>query len=496
MARWKRIRKLVRDWVAAVVGLTALAVGLLLYAREPRRQTFDYRMTAGSFQGRRHQIAKRLAAGTLPEVRIKLIQTSGSKEALELMGAKELDLALIQGGLGVGDREVIRQVVPLHVEPLHMLVKGELHEEVSRHLAALRGKTVNLSEVGSGTHELAMEVLKFAGLTPRLEDGSGNYTATTWSYERLEMERDRSKMPDAVFMVSSLPSPVAKALIARHGYRLVPLQFGEAFSLDALTGDGPSAEGGGATEVVERFQIVETVIPAYTYGVEPGVPAQPLTTIGTRLLLVAREDLDERAIERVLDAVFSTEFSQTARPPLDAKLLESSPEPGRHPGTNQYLTHHKPLVTGDVVDSLEKWASLTGAILGGLFFLWHWLRQRYRRTRDLGFESYMSKVTALERQALTFELGATLNLKELVHIQAEISRLKSEALEKFAEGELGGEELMSSFLTHVNDARNYIARLILHERDSLEDQALSQDRTPEALWYEALGGRTAPESDD
>jgi hypothetical protein len=51
---------------------------------------------------------------------------------------------------------------------------------------------------------------------------------------------------------------------------------------------------------------------------------------------------------------------------------------------------------------------------------------------------------------------------------------------------------MSSFLTHVNDARNYIARLILHERDSIEDQAASQNRTPQSLWNEAVGVWTAP----
>ncbi len=498
MARLKhRIRKIVRDWSAAVLGVTALAVGVGVYVREAREPTFRYRMSAGSVLGMRHQIARRLAAGAASRgVRIDLIGTSGSEDALDRLSAGTLDLALVQGGLGLERRTEARQVVPLHVEPLHLLVKGEIHDEVSRHLAALRGKTVNVSQVGSGTYDLSREVLGFAGLGSGRDGGEGDCTVTTWSYKQLEEEKDRAKLPDAAFMVSSLPSPVAKFLIARHGYRLVPLRFGEAFALDPLPSDGPSPTGGGIAAVVEKFQIVNTLIPAFTYGVEPGVPEQALPTFGTRLLLVARADVDARAVERLLDAVFATEFSQTARPPLDTKLLEFAPELRWHPGTLDYLRRNQPLIAGDVVDFLEKGVSLTGAILGGLFFLWHWLRQRYRRRRDLGFGSYMAKVTAIERQALKLELGAMLDLKELVLIQAEISGLKSEALEKFAEGELGGEELMSSFLTHVNDARNYIARLILHERDSLEDQALSQNRTPQALWYEAVGGWTAPESDE
>ena len=303
-------------------------------------------------------------------------------------------------------------------------------------------------------------------------------------------------MPDAVFMVSSLPSPVARFLIARHGYRLVPLRFGEAFSLDPFPPDGSSAPGGGNLRGGREIPDRQHPDPRVHLRRGAGGPRKALPTFGTRLLLVARADVDARAVERLLDAVFAAEFSQTARPPLDTKLLEFSPELEWHPGTIKYLQRNKPIIAGDVVDFLEKGVSLTGAILGGLFFLWQWLRQRYRRRRDLGFESYMSKVTAIERQVLKLELGAMLDLKELVHLQAEISRLKSEALEKFAEGELGGEELMSSFLTHVNDARNYIARLILHERDSLEDQAASQNRTPQALWTEAVGGWTAPESDE
>ncbi len=445
----------------------------------------------------RHQIARRLAAGAaLRGVRIDLIGTSGSEDALDRLIAGTLDLALVQGGLGLESRTGARQVVPLHVEPLHLLVKGEMHDEVSRHLAALRGKTVNVSQVGSGTYDLSLEVLRFAGLRSGLDGGEGDYTVTTWGYEQLEEEKDPAKMPDAVFMVSSLPSPVARLLIARHGYRLVPLRFGEAFSLDSFPSGGTSAPDGGISAVVEKFQIVNTLIPAFTYGVEPGVPDQSLPTFGTRLLLVARADVDARAVERLLDAVFATEFSQTARPPLDTKLLEYSPELEWHPGTTKYLHRNKPIIAGDLVDFLEKGVSLTGAFLGGLFFLWQWLRQRYRRRRDLGFESYMAKVTAIERQVLKLELGAMLDLKGLVLLQAEMSRLKSEALEKFAEGELGGEELMSSFLTHVNDARNYIARLILHERDSIEDRASSQNRTPQALWNEAVGGWTAPESDE
>ena len=104
----------------------------------------------------------------------------------------------------------------------------------------------------------------------------------------------------------------------------------------------------------------------------------------------------------------------------------------------------------------------------------------------------MVKVAAIEQKALDLELGAMLDLKELLQLQVGLSRLKNEALSRFAEGKLEGEDLISGFVAHVNDARNYLTRLILHERDNLEDQARTQHREPEALWAEAVSEPTPP----
>jgi hypothetical protein len=130
-----------------------------------------------------------------------------------------------------------------------------------------------------------------------------------------------------------------------------------------------------------------------------------------------------------------------------------------------------------------------GALLGGLFVVWQWARRRYRRRRELGFESYLLKVTAIERQALQLELASQLDLAPLLALQADLGRLKNEAMERFTHGELEGEGLMSGFLTHANDARDYLARLILHARTAIEKQARRQGLSPDAAWDLAIGSR-------
>ena len=70
----------------------------------------------------------------------------------------------LQGGLTMVGYPGLRQVAVLHVEPLHLLVKPEIYRAVAHNLAGLRGKTVNISVHGSGTHVLATEVMEFSGL--------------------------------------------------------------------------------------------------------------------------------------------------------------------------------------------------------------------------------------------------------------------------------------------------------------------------------------------
>src|SRR5262249_42531294 len=140
----------------------------------------------------------------------------------------------VQGGLDPTFHPHVRQVAALHVEPLHLLVKPAFHAKVAESLAALRGKSVNLGPVGSGTHDVARDVLKFAGLEPGRAGSQGDYAAMTKSYRELLDETDPAQLPDAVFTISALPSPVVRALVARFHYELVDLPFGEAFALDSL----------------------------------------------------------------------------------------------------------------------------------------------------------------------------------------------------------------------------------------------------------------------
>ncbi len=449
-------------------------------AWEGPEPTFHLRITGGRLPGPKQRLAALLGRESARlGVNLTLAECSGSVESLDEVNEGRVNLAVVQGGLDSKRWTEVRQVAALHVEPLQMVVRGDLFDQVHGNLRALQGRSINIGETGSGTEALAREVLAFVGLRAGSRDAPGDYVAMFLSHLQLREIEDRDKLPDAVITVSSLPTPMIRRMVAKWGYRLVPLPFGEAFALeDLIMEDGPAeVDPSKVRAVIDKVHLHETHIPAFTYGVEPAVPAEPLPTFGARVLVVTNRKTNPEAVKRLLGAIFLTDFSEVARPPLETSLLDLPPEYPLHPGTVEFLQRNKPLIVGDAVDFLEKTSSLTGAVLGGLFVVWQWARRRYRRRRELGFESYLLKVTAIERQALQYELAAQLDLAALLALQADLGRLKNEALERFTHGELEGEGLISGFLTHANDARDYLARLILQRpmADDLQPRAGSTE---------------------
>jgi TRAP-type uncharacterized transport system substrate-binding protein len=479
-----RFGRRARDLSLAVLGLAALCLAAVFAFHQPSESPVRLRITAGQEVGTRHRIGEVLRREAIRRaIEVELLPTTGSAEALEAVQLGRLEVAFVQGGIHMADRPGLRQVAALHVEPLHLLVKEEIHQGVTRNLSGLRGKVVNLGERGSGTYLLATEVMTFSGLRAGID-----YTESTLSYADLETQSKGSRLPDAVFTVSTLPSPIARYLVTKHHYRLVSLPFCEAFALGALDEEhAPPYPPGHTASRIDRRRVYDAMIPAFAYEIEPGVPPEPIHTLGTRVLLVARKDLPATTIRRLLEVVFNSPFSQVLQPPIDARLLDSPPEVPWHDGTIEFIKRSSPVIAGDVIDLLEKEVSILVGVVGGGFCLIQWLRRRFRRRRERSFEAYIVQVASVERRALELSREPALNLAELLQLQDELARIKGVALEQFARGELDGEELMSGFLVHSSDTRDFLIRLILHQRDNLEDHARTQHRPAEALWNEAVG---------
>jgi TRAP-type uncharacterized transport system substrate-binding protein len=467
--------------------MAALGVAVAITLRRSPAPVDQVTLTAGSLETTRALIAGRLVAALVEHgLQARLVETAGTEESLAGVDRGAVDFALVSGAFRIERYPRVRVITPLYVEALHLLVKEDLAEDVGRGLDALRGHTVDVGPHGSATAGLATAVLDFAGVAPGGTTATDGYVARFSGLDELMalVERgDRAALPDAVLHLATVPSRIALALIRSGGYRLVELPFAEAFRLGVLLAKDPASVDSGE---IERRQVSDTVIPAFTYEIDPAIPAAPLHTIGARLTLVANAGVPAEAVARVLDTIFSAEVAQVTSPPIDPSVMALPSQAELHAGAMEYLRRDKPYVTDDTVNALSNSLSILGALAGGALFLWQWWRQRTRARRDETFGTYMLRVADVERRIAALELSATLELEPLAELQRELLELKSEALDRFAEGDLGDQAALSDLLTPINAARDHIGNLILHIRDNLEERADAEGRAANALWSEAI----------
>jgi TRAP-type uncharacterized transport system substrate-binding protein len=489
MARKSRWREI----FLMVSGLALLGLGLWIWQPFKKPPPLRLRISAGSAAGPRHLIALSLASNLAEQgIQIDVVPSNGSEESLEWLETNKIDLALIQGGLVPTKQSRVRQLCPLMTEPLHVLVKAALGDEIRKsNLLSLRGKKVHLGTGSSGTRLLAEEVLDFLELQVVEGEPTGDskdfVRADQMSHEEIE-HAQIDDMPDAIFVVSTLPSPLAHRLIENHGYQLVGIPFGIAFSQSSTNDDAASQ-----SRKIDRHFYSPCIIPSFSYGVDPDTPESDLPTIGSRMLLVASSKVPDAAIERTLTGVFNTDFARNTIPGLESSWLDLPNEYVLHSGVQRYRDRNKVLIASDLIDYLEKLLAIMATLAGAAFFLYQWYSEHRRQQRENRFGEFMMRVIKIEQQALESELSAKLQLVDLIRLQQELALLKSDAVRGFVSGEWQSPTMLNGLLALINDTREQITRLILHERENIEQDAEKKHVQPDSLWRKELD---APKSTD
>lgn len=461
---WARFRNRSLPWLGLSAAVILVALGVSI-ARPSTAARKTLEITAGNSKGMRTRVASLLAEAALPHgLELQSTSTGGSREGLQRVNDGEIQLALVQGGLRSTDYPNVRRIATLHVEPLHLLVRKNVYSTVAAHLMNLRGKRINLSSASSGTSELATELLAFLHLS------ADEYTATHLSYQELT-DPDLEELPEAIFTVSSLPSPVAQYLIEERGYRLVALPFAESFQLHWFESSGSSD--------VNRQQVSATQIPPFCYMADPPRPEQAIETFGTRLELVGNASVSQDVANRLCLAIYDSDFGNIFGKRVTPELLKEKSSFVLHEGTRRYLDRQQPVSSGRVIELTEQLVGILGAAIGAMLFVWQWLKRTRERRRDREFVGCVQRVVEIETRALRFEQEAAMSVDDLEKMQNELGDIKSELIERYRNGELEGADMLSAFLKHANDASELISRIVLHEtapkpiRDDTDGQDVS-----------------------
>ncbi len=413
--------------VLALVG----AMAYFSYRLIPKSYTLT--ITGGDVLGNRHYLAKLLRDEAVKNgVTLNISPLHGSMNSYQHVSSGKLDMAFVQGGTGKKFPNV-RHVATVMPEMMHLLVKSEIADKGIR---GLKGKRINLGSKEGGTRILANTVLKFSGL-----DHRADFVETNYKNEEL-MGRHPSKLPDAIFLISALPSYVAQYMVRERGYWLMELPFPRSLSL--------------------RYGWVSnSSIPGYTYSVTPPIPDRDIKTIGANLLLIANANTDSQAIFKVLETLYSPLVSSELKQKLDEKMITIPPGFPISSGTMAYLQRNEPFFSMKTISKMQNTFGMVMSVLTTLLVLIKWLKGKTEEeTQDYEFMDYIRELTQIEREIGKLEEKSFHDPSQLALISKRLTRLKIDALEKYPDANLNDPGLMDRILSLISATRKHAAVLM------------------------------------
>jgi len=444
-----------------LLGVTLLTVAAYNYCRCYCGAPVRLSLSGGNVCPLRTEMASRIAASISGDVEVNVCSGTNSEQICAAVNEGKLDLGLILGGLPTIEYGNVRQVARLGVEPLHLLVRRELLEvNPTPKLELLRGLRVSIGEPGANGTRLAEDLLELAGLMDD-PDGSSALTPVNLAATDLldqvvawreapaaEKETLRQQLPDAAFVVDSMPSELVDQLVRDGDYGLVPLPFATALHVD-------SRRNHSGERVRLRNDRVEAIsIPAFAYGIQPATPAQDCETIGLRLLLVANKNVSSDALR---DALRSMSDAVAAHTQVNLDATNANPEFPVHPGSEAFLRARRPLNLDEILGPTTDALSVVGASIAGCLAMWSFVRG----LRAVQPDVHLRQIDRIERllQGNEFDESApTLPREFLEYLESRLSQIKQAAIEDYANGRLDGDEALVGILTLVADTRHLLAQ--------------------------------------
>jgi TRAP transporter TAXI family solute receptor len=165
-------------------------------------------------------------------VKVNIINSAGSVENIELLKQNKADIAFVQNGTVTNENAPnIKSLASIYYEPLWVFYKNDGFS--IDYLIQLITKKISVEKNGSGTRDLALQLLSDNGIDET------NSTILDFSSEDAKNALLKGEI-DAMFIVSSHKSDIIKELLENPGINLFSFKRARAYSrkypyLEALT---------------------------------------------------------------------------------------------------------------------------------------------------------------------------------------------------------------------------------------------------------------------
>ena len=201
------------------------------------------------------------------DVKLRILPSEGSLENLKKLTdpAVRVDVGFVQGGVSAGvSLEKLISLGSVFHEPLAVFYRSAA--PMGR-ISELTGKRLAIGREGSGTHVLALVLLKANSIEP-----GGATTLMDLSGEDAAQALLEGKVDAAFLMGDSAAPPIMRKLMRTAGIRMLDIAQAEAY--------------------VRRFPYLNKLVyPMGVFDLDENIPSRDIHVIGPMVELVARDNL-------------------------------------------------------------------------------------------------------------------------------------------------------------------------------------------------------------
>lgn len=342
-----------------------------------------------------------------PRVKVKLIQTGGSTEIMELLKTHQADFGTAQLDAELNDQ--VRTVALLYPQAFHMIVKADSD---IRTPADLKGKKIATSSRGGGGYKSVFELLAYYGLYAEdvevipFEDGDLRDAAF--------VDGD----VDAMFRANTIGSSSLRELAQRTDIRFLQLE-----QYDAMR--------------IQYPYLFQYVIPRGIYhAASPVIPAQDIEIVGVPTLLFANVNVEDEIVHLITEVIFENQNDIVQKTTqgiwIESPMNYQTLVPAIHEGALALYNSDEPGFFARYYNELSLLFTF-GPILVSLYFT---LFASFQAKQKSAASSYN-----LELAKLLADLTYSKNTRTVQYIERSLFESLNEVVEAMEDGKISAEDL-------------------------------------------------------
>ncbi|MFT5662102.1 MAG: TRAP transporter TAXI family solute receptor [Sulfurimonas sp.] len=202
-------------------------------------------------------------------VKLKIVESSGSVENLDLLNSGKVDIAFVQGGIiEENDNQNLESLASVYYEPLWIFYKNQGY--TIEYLVELVSKKISIGANGSGTQYLAIQMLVDNGITT-------DNTSLSMDTSKDAKVKLLNGSIDAMFLVGSPSSGIIKDLLSDPSVELLNLKRVRAYN--------------------QKYKFLSSlVLHEGTIDLYKNLPSENKNLLATTANLVCREGINDELI--------------------------------------------------------------------------------------------------------------------------------------------------------------------------------------------------------